>query len=124
VRFTDLTSDQQCVLLNAVEEAYLFSVLNDCVPGQNWPERVRGAPRLAQIVEDLIDQGLVELTKDSDEEGQLPVDIPAEQVHAVLSDPANWWSPEGTRPFALAPTKAGLAVYTATSSTPSDADKQ
>lgn len=111
MQFTDLTSQQQCVLLNAVEEAYLFSVLNDCVPGQDWADRLPHVPRMAQIVEEMIDQGLIELTKDSDEEGEPPVDIPADQVHAVLSDPDNWWSPDGVRPFSLAPTDAGLAVY-------------
>lgn len=114
MRFTDLTAQQQCVLLNAVEEAYLFSVLNDCVPGEDWPERLPQVSQLAQIVEELIGQGLIELTKDSDQEDEPPVDIPADQVHTVLADPANWWSPDGVRPFSLAPTDAGLAVYRST----------
>ena len=113
MRFSELPPDERCVLLNAVEEAYLFSVLSECVPGQDYPEKLRRVSRLAQIVEDLINRGLIELTRDADEDGELPVDIPADQVHAVLSDPDNWWSPDGVQPFSLAPTDAGLAVYRA-----------
>jgi len=116
VRWVDLTAGQQCVLLNVVEQSYLFDVLNECARGQDWPDRLPEVPRLARIVQDFVDRGLVELTKDSGEPGQPPVDIPVGQVHEVLSDPANWWSPEGVRPFALAPTEDGLAVYRSTRS--------
>jgi hypothetical protein len=124
VRWTDLTAEQQCVLLNAVERTYLFDVLNECARGQDWPDRLPQVPRLAQILEDLIDRGYVLLTKDSDEDGQPPIGIPADQVHAVLADPANWWSPDVVRPFALAPTDDGLAVYTSTPGTPPDTSQQ
>lgn len=108
---TDLTPEQQCVLLNAVEETYLFGVLQECAPGPDWPDLVPQIPQLARIVEDFIGQGLVILTKDAGEEGQPPADIPNEQAHAILADPANWWSPDGVRPIALAPTDKGLALY-------------
>ena len=114
MKWTDLTPDQQCVLLNAVEEDYLFGMLQECGGGWDWPERLTHVPRLTAIVEDLIDQGLIELTKDPDEEGVPPVSVPADQVHAILADPDNWWSPDGVRPFSLAPTDAGLAVYRST----------
>jgi hypothetical protein len=68
-------------------------------------------PHLAQIVEDFIDKGLVTLYRSADEVGQPPIDIPADQAHAILADPANWWSPDGVRPIALASTDDGLAVY-------------
>lgn len=110
--WADLTSEQQCVLLNAVEEAYLFDVLNECAPGLDWPDRLPHVPRLAAIVDDFIERGLVVLDRDSDEPGaEAPVDIPADQAHAVLADPANWWSPDGVRPIALAATDAGRKVY-------------
>jgi hypothetical protein len=111
VRLTDLTDEQRCVLLNAVEESYLFSTLMECAPGPDWPDRMPRVPHLAQIVQDFIDQGLVTLYRDADEVGQPPVDIPADQARAILADPANWWSPDGVRPIALAPTDDGLAVY-------------
>jgi hypothetical protein len=112
VRLEDLTDEQRCVLLNAVEESYLFSVLMECAPGTDWPDRMPHIPRLAKIVEDFIDKGLVILTRDADESGQPPIEIPADQARAMVADPANWWSSEGGRPIALAPTDDGLAVYT------------
>ena len=112
MRFADLTHEQRCVLLNAVEESYLFSVLMECAPGQDWPDRMLRIPHLARIVEDFIDHGLVILTKDADEAGQPPIEIPADQARAIVADSANWWSSEGGRPIALAPTDEGLAVYT------------
>jgi hypothetical protein len=112
VRWTDLTAEQRCVLLNAVEEAYLFEVLNECAPGPDWPDRLPSVPHLAQIVQDFIDQGLVTLYRNSDQVGQPPVDIPVDQAPEILADPANWWSPDAVRPIALAPTDEGLAVYT------------
>lgn len=122
MKWTDLTPDQQCVLLNAVEESYLFGMLQECGGGWDWQERLTHVPRLTRIVEELIDQGLVELTKDPEEEGVPPVSVPGEQVHAILADPGNWWSADGVRPFSLAPTDAGLAVY---ESTPArDAEKR
>jgi hypothetical protein len=111
VRLKDLTDEQRCVLLNAVEESYLFSTLMECAPGPDWPDRMPRVPHLAQIVQDFIDQGLVTLYRDADEVGQPPIDIPADQARAILADPANWWSPDGVRPIALAPTDDGLAVY-------------
>lgn len=111
MRWTDLTEDQRCVLMNAVEETYLFSVLTECAPGADWPDRVPHIPRLAKIVEDFLDKGLLSLTKDSGETGQPPIDIPDDQAHAIVADPDNWWSSEGGRPIALAPTDKGLAVY-------------
>lgn len=111
MRWTDLTEEQRCVLLNAVEETYLFSVLSECAPGEDWPDRVPHIPRLAQIVQDFLDQGLVSLTRDSDEIGHPPIDIPEDQAHAIVRDPDNWWSSEGGSPIALAPTDRGLAVY-------------
>ena len=111
VRWTDLTDEQRCVLLNAVEESYLFAVLTECAPGRDWPDRLPQVPRLAKIVEDFIDKGLVTLTWDADEDSQPPVGIPHDQALAIIADPDNWWSSEGGRPIALAPTDTGLAVY-------------
>jgi hypothetical protein len=124
VRWEDLTAEQRCVLLNAVEESYLFSVLMECAPGPDWPDRMPRVPHLAQIVQDFIDQGLVALYRDADEVGQPPVDIPADQARAILADPANWWSPDGVRPIALAPTDEGLAVYTGAPAGTRDAGQQ
>jgi hypothetical protein len=111
VRHADLTEDQRCVLLNAVENSYLFATLAECSTGADWPDRLPDVPKLAKIVQDFIDQGLVTLNRDSDENGQPPVDIPNEEAPAILTDPANWWSPEGTRPIALAPTDKGLDLH-------------
>jgi hypothetical protein len=119
----DLTPDQQCVLMNAVEESYLFEVLNECGRGKDWPDRLPHVPRLAKIVQDFVDQGLVVLDRDAGV-GLAPIDIPNDQVPAILGEPDNWWSPDGTRPIALAPTEAGLAVYRSTPSTPRDAGQQ
>jgi hypothetical protein len=124
MRFADLTDEQRCVLLNAVEESYLFSTLMECAPGPDWPDRMPRVPHLAQIVQDFIDQGLVTLYRDADEVGQPPVDIPADQAHAILADPANWWSPDGVRPISLAPTDDGLAVYRGAPVTTRDAGGQ
>lgn len=110
-RWTDLTEEQRCVLLNAVEESYLFTVLNECAPGADWPDRLPHVPRLAAIVAGFIDEGLIVLTRDAGQAGQRPVDVPADQARSVLADPDSWWSPEGVRPIALAPTETGLAVY-------------
>jgi hypothetical protein len=113
VRLEDLTEQQRCVLLNAVEESYLSDVLNECSSsrGPDWPDRMPGVPQLAQIVRDFIDKGLVTLYRDAEEVGQPPIDIPADEAHAILADPANWWSPDGVRPIALAPTDDGRDVY-------------
>ena len=124
VRLEDLTEEQRCVLLNAVEESYLFSVLMECAPGQDWPDRMPRIPYLARIVEDFMDKGLVTLTKDADEAGQPPIDIPLDQARVIVADPANWWSSEGGRPIALAPTDDGLAVYTGHPVTTRDSDHQ
>jgi hypothetical protein len=124
VRLKDLTDEQRCVLLNAVEESYLFSTLMECAPGPDWPDRMPRVPHLAQIVQDFIDQGLVTLYRDADEVGQPPVDIPADQARAILADPANWWSPDGVRPIALAPTDDGLAVYRGVPVSTRDAGQQ
>lgn len=120
--WTDLSPDQQCVLLNAVEESYLFGVLIECGSAPDWPERLKHVPRLAGIVEQMVEQDLIEVTVDSEQQGQPADSVPADQVHAIVSDPANWWSPEGTKPFGLAPTDAGLAVYRSTPAR--DAGKQ
>lgn len=114
MRRTDLTSQQQCVLVNAVEQTYLFDVLTECGHGRDWPDRMPHVPRLAKIVEEFIVQGFVTLTRDPDESGLPAVDIPDEQAHDILADPANWWSPDGVRPIALAPTDKGLALYRGT----------
>jgi len=124
VRWRDLTSDQQCVLLNAVEDTYLFAVLTECAQGADWPDLMPQVPHLARIVEDMAERGWVVLTRDSEEEGELPIDIPADQVHEILSDPANWWSPDGVRPIAVAATEKGLAVYRSTSFSSSEADHE
>lgn len=124
VRMADLTADQRCVLLNAVEEAYLSDVLNECAPGLDWPDRLPSVPHLAEVVQDFIDKGLVTLYRDAEEVGQPPIDIPVDQAPAILGDPANWWSPDGVRPIALAPTDEGLAVYTGGSVATRDADQQ
>lgn len=114
MEWTDLTKEQQCVLLNAVEESYLPDVLTECAPGPNWPDdRLPQIPRLARIVEDLIGQGLVAMTKDAPQAGQAPIDIPPGQVHDVLADPGNWWPPDGGRPFALTATAEGRAIFRA-----------
>jgi hypothetical protein len=125
MRLEDLTDEQRCVLLNAVEESYLFEVLNECScsRGTDWPDRMPGVPRLARIVQDFIDKGLVTLYRDADEVGQPPVDIPNDQAPAILADSANWWSPDGVRTIALAPTDDGLAVYTGHPVTIPDADQ-
>lgn len=44
MEWTDLTAEQQCVLLNAVEESYLFDVLTECAPGRDWPEKLTWVP--------------------------------------------------------------------------------
>jgi hypothetical protein len=121
-RWDDLTAEQRCVLLNAVEEAYLFAMLTECAPGPDWSDRMPRVPHLAEIVGDFIDQGLVTLTRDADESGQPPIDIPTDQAHKILTDPANWWSPDGVRPIALAPTDEGLALYTGVPVTTGDGD--
>ena len=122
MNWDDLTSDQQCVLLHAVEQDYLSGVLVGCTNEPDWPQRVAHVPRMAGIIEGLMDRGLVELTRDAEEEGAPPVDVPAHEAHEVLHDPANWWSPEGIRQpmTALAPTDAGLAVYAPPPDTPDD----
>jgi hypothetical protein len=124
VRPENLTDEQRCVLLNAVEESYLSSTLMECAPGADWPDLMPWVPHVAQIIEDFIDKGLVILTRDADENGQRPIDIPADQAHAILADPANWWSSEGVRPIALAPTDDGLAVYTGGRHVDRDAGEQ
>lgn len=113
VNWDDLTSDQQCVLFHAVEGDYLSGVLVGCTNEPDWPQRLAHVPRMAKIIEELADKGLVELTRDADEAGAPPTDVPADEIHGVLSDPANWWSPDGIRrPMTgLAPTDAGLALY-------------
>jgi hypothetical protein len=113
VDWDQLTPDQQCVLLHAVEGDYLSGVLVGCTNEPDWPQRVTHVPRMAKIIEDLVDQGLVELAWDADEPGAPSIDVPADEVHEVLHDAANWWSSEGIRkPWtSLAPTDAGLAVY-------------
>ena len=124
VRLEDLTDEQRCVLLNAVEEAYLFAMLIECAPGADWPELMPHIPHLAGIVQDFIDKGLVTLYRDADEVGQPPIDIPNDQAPAILADPANWWTTEGVSPISLAPTDEGLAVYTGHPVTTRDADPQ
>lgn len=111
MQWTDLTAEQRAVLLNAVEHSYLDSLLMEWIPGKDWPERLPEVPRLARAIEELADQGLIEMTEDTDQVGQPPIDVPADRLHEVVSNPANWWSPEGTGPFALSPTDEGLAVF-------------
>lgn len=123
MRWSELEPEQRCVLLNAVEESYLFEVLNECARGRDWPDRLPQVPHLAAIVQDFVDRGLVELTRDAKEVGRPPIDIPANQVRAVLADPENWWSPDGVRPIALAATDAGRDVYRGTPSTTRDASQ-
>lgn len=122
VRLEDLTGDQRCVLLNAVEETFLFSVLMECAPGADWPDLMPHVPYVRQIVEDFINKGLVTLYRNTYEPGHPPVDIPNDQAHAVLADLANWWTSEGVRPISLAATDQGLAVYTGHSVAVPDAD--
>ena len=110
MQWTDLTSLQRCVLLEAVEVSSLDTVLLACVQGREWAEKLPEVPRLAAAVEWLVDHGLIEVTKD-EEEDQHPAAVPRGQVHEVVSDPANWWSPEGVGPFGLVSTEAGDAVF-------------
>lgn len=112
--WTDLNPDQQCVLLNAVEESYLFGVLIECGSAPDWAERLKHVPRLAGIVEQMVEQGLIEVTVDSDKQGQSASSVPADQIYEVISNPDSWWTPEGTKPYGLAPTDDGLAVYRST----------
>lgn len=110
MQWTELTPVQRCILLEAVEVSSLDTVLLACVQGRDWQEKLPEVPRLADAVEWLVDHGLIEVTRDQDE-GQPPADVPRDQVHKVLTDPANWWSPEGVGPFGLVSTEAGEAVF-------------
>lgn len=111
MRYTNLTKDQQCVLLNVAEQSYLSDVLNECATGAHWPDRLPEVPKLAKIVQDFIDQGLATMNRDSDKKGEPAIDIPNDEAPAILTDPDNWWSPDGTRPIALAPTEKGADLF-------------
>jgi hypothetical protein len=111
MRKADLTEEQRRVLLNVVENSYLFDVLAENSAGADWPARLLDVPRLAGVVQDFISQGLATLYRDSGQQGVPPAEIPDEEAPAILGDQDNWWSLEGTRPITVAPTDKGLALY-------------
>jgi hypothetical protein len=110
VRYADLTEEQRCILLNAVEESYLFEVLNECAPGDDWPDRIPHIPHLAKVLESFLDNGLISLTKDAGP-GERPVDVPDKDARDIVADAENWWSEDGGRPISVVATDKGLAVY-------------
>lgn len=117
MNWSDLTEEQQCVLFNAIEDSYLGDVLAECTSGPNWPDdRFGQLPHLVEVIEDLMDQGLVAMNRDAParteaELDQPPVDVPADQVHEVLADRSNWWNPDSSLVYALTATDKGRAVY-------------
>ena len=99
------------MLLNVIEESYLWEVLNECAPGEDWPDRAPYIPHLIGIVEDFLNMGLISLYRHSDEPGYPIIDIPDTEARTIIADPDNWWSPGDFRPIALAPTDKGKALY-------------
>jgi hypothetical protein len=110
IRLENLTDDQRCVLLNAVEESDLFNVLMECATGRDWDELFPHLPSVAQIVEDFLHKGFVSLYTYSDDIDHTIIDIPDDEARTILADPANW-KPGSVRLISLAPTDKGLALY-------------
>lgn len=111
MRITDLTEEQRLVLLNAVEESALFSLLDEYAPGTDLQLKLPYVPQLSQLVLDFMNKGLVSLYKNSDEPGYPVIDIPDDEARAIIANPDSWWSAEGGLPVSLAPTEKGRALY-------------
>jgi len=109
-RLEDLSDGQRCVLLNAVEESDLYSVLMECAPGRDWEELSPHLPDVARIVEDFLSQGLVSLYTYSGDDGSTITDIPAGEAQAIIAAPSSW-APGREPLISLAPTDKGLALY-------------
>lgn len=109
-RLENLTDDQRCVLLNAVEESDLYNTLMECAPGRDWAELSPHLPSVAQIVEDFVQGGIVSLYTYSGDAGDTIVDIPDDDAPAIVADSANW-APGREPLICLSPTDKGLALY-------------
>lgn len=109
-RLDDLTDDQRCVLLNAVEESDLYNVLMECAPGRDWAELSPHLPSVARIVENFVQEGFVSLYTYADDADAAIIEIPNDEAPAIIADSANW-APGRERLICLAPTDKGLALY-------------
>jgi hypothetical protein len=111
-RLEDLTDDQRCVLLNAVEESDLYNVLMECAPGRDWAELSPHLPGVARIVENFVQEGIVSLYTYADgaDAADAIVDIPDDEAPAIIAESANW-APGREPLICLSPTDKGLALY-------------
>jgi hypothetical protein len=111
VRYADLTKEQRVVLLNVVEQSFLWEVMNECATGADWPDRAPYIPHLTQVVLDFFDKGLASLYTYSDDPDNTIIYIPDDEARIILANPDNWWSPGNFPSIALMPTDKGLALH-------------
>lgn len=93
--WSQLSPEQQCVLLGAAERDLLIDLLVKWEPGLDWSGRVAHVPRLARAVIELVNMGLVEVYQAPNVHAEsvlvLPKDVPA-----VVNEPGNWYGEDGT----------------------------
>ena len=94
--WSELSSEQKCVLYAAATSALLQDLLRSWSPGNSWEDRMVHVPRLARAVVEMVHADLVEvyLAPSSEFEGVLvfPEDVPG-----VVDDPENWMAADGPK---------------------------
>jgi hypothetical protein len=96
LKWSDLSTEQKCVLVEAAKSGLLQNVLAAWAPTEDWAGRLAYAPSLAQAIIDLTAAGLVEVYRSESlqDEGEL---IFLEDLPAILQDLANWMTDDGPK---------------------------
>jgi hypothetical protein len=108
--FDDLSSEERCVIANAIDEGDLRSLLNSWDP--TWTEEVldRHRSRLGQAVLRLASLGIIEAYLSGSPPDALPLDL--RNLEVVVRNPKAWWNEdEGLEVVVwLALTEAGQSL--------------
>jgi guanylate kinase len=108
-----LTAEQDRVLLNAIEESYLWALLADMTNNADQKTRVAAIPHVAQLVHELVEAGWIEVFgphKDPPWKNPSPA-LTGQALHDVLTDPEAWLTPVNpNKLFEIILTDDGLQI--------------
>ncbi len=108
--WSELSKEQQCVLLAAAESALLIDLLALWEPSLDWTERLPHIPRLAKAVVELADMALIEVVQSADVGSESRL-VTRDRLPELVFDPRSWWTEEGpTSLVELVCTDAAAAV--------------